>query len=474
MKTAILFLCAVSISCSLAGADGKPAKNEGHNRTAAADKPNVVLIVIESLRKDHVGCYGYFRNTTPSIDKFAKGAIRFTNAVATSSWTAPTHMSIFTGLYPSVHKILALRHICDPLDPKIQTLAETLKKAGFHTAGFISNPMLVSSLGYGRGFDVYDDRSVFAEIERTHGDIRTHQRTSETINKITCAWLKNHHKEQFFLFLHYFDPHFEYAPPPPYNTMFDPGYKGPADGSHMLITKSLPDRDLEHVKALYDGAIRYTDEHIGLLLKEMARYGLTDKTLVIIIADHGEEFYDHGGVLHGNTLYNEVTHIPFFIKFPGQSKAETIDALASQVDILPTVCDYLKIKIPENVQGENLLPLCRGEKKEIHSFVFSELDNHASPEIRTVETHEYKLIRNFHTRKTELFSLKDDLAEKKNLFPAGFFHLEPATARKMKRELKRFMKTSDRLSAAIKKMQTNKVILDEKTRQRLKSLGYIQ
>jgi arylsulfatase A-like enzyme len=392
---------------------------------------------------------------------------------------------MFTGLYPSVHGVT---YCNNKLDARIPTLAEILKTRGIHTAGFISNPELNSEFGFARGFDLYDQSSVFVGLDIApdpYGYLKKRKReipgpsilstpTSGILNKVVFNWLKTHHKEQFFLFLHYFDPHYDYHPPPPYNTMFDPGYKGPANGSHMLITKSLPDRDLEHVKALYDGEIRYTDEHIGLLLKEMARYELTDKTLVIIIADHGEEFYDHGGFTHGFTLYDEVTSIPFLIKFPGQTIPQVIDGLVSDVDILPTVCDYLKIKIPENVQGESLLPLCRGEKKEIHSFVFSELDNHASPEIRTVETHEYKLIRNFHTRQTELFSLKDDSAEKKNLFPAGFFHLEPATARKMKRELKRFMKTSDRLSVAIKKMQTNKVILDEKTRQRLKSLGYIQ
>jgi len=500
MRKTVLFLCATLIAVFLSTrADGKPAKT-GTVGISAAEKPNVVLIVIESLRKDHVGCYGYSRNTTPSIDAFAKKAVRFTNAVSTSSWTIPSHMSIFTGLYPGVHRV---RNLPDALDTKVPTLAEILKNAGFYTTGIVSNPTLNSMCGYGRGFNLYDDCSVFDTLERTYvphelleqnrirpGDSQrfffngmsykymVSSPTSAILNQIVFRWLKAHHREQFFLFLHYFDPHYDYCRAPlPYNTMFDPNYRGSADGRNMMKTASLPERDLEHVKALYDGDIRYTDKHIGLLLREMGRYGLTDKTLFIILADHGEEFYDHGGFTHGFTLYGEVTHIPYIIKFPGQTESQVVSSLASEVDILPTVCDYLNIKPPEVVQGRSLLPLVYGKKKEVHTYVFSELDSVMTPHLKAVETREYRLIKDLGRNRTELFSMKNDPLELKNLYHKGMLFSvgeKGRVARGMRKELERFMKLNIKLSAAIGDVSSKKVTLDEKTRERLKSLGYIQ
>ncbi|MCX5642998.1 MAG: sulfatase, partial [Candidatus Omnitrophica bacterium] len=265
---------------------------------ASSEKPNIVLIVVDTLRADHVSSDGYFRDTTPRIDNFAKTAYRFTNLVSASSWTVPSHMSMFTGLYPGVHKIDEAETI-RRLDGNITTLAELLKKNGYRTAGFITNPLLIIGFGFARGFDFYDnftlglagEFNLFADQTEEAG-VCLSSRTSPIINKATLNWLKTNHDKKFFLFVHYYDPHYYYLPQPPYDTLFDPGYKGKVDGRDITGLKpGIPKRDLEHIVALYDGEIRYTDEYIGALLRELDSLGLKEKTLFIITSDHGDEFF---------------------------------------------------------------------------------------------------------------------------------------------------------------------------------------
>ncbi|MFO8057015.1 MAG: sulfatase-like hydrolase/transferase, partial [bacterium] len=245
---------------------------------------NIILVSIDTLRADHVGSYGYHRNTTPNLDRLAKQGVRFQNVASTTSWTIPAHMGMFTSQYDLVHGVL-IPH--DRLDDKRITMAETMKKAGYTTAGFFSSITLDPVFGFGKGFDDYIccySYSAYVDPFRKKGSEENfHQLrsriessvpdkdlnlqklswqdvTNPIVHRKVTGWLEEHHQERFFLFVHYWDPHYDYIPPSPYDTMFDPGYQGDINGKGFItnpdIKPGMDPRDLEHVVALYDGEIR--------------------------------------------------------------------------------------------------------------------------------------------------------------------------------------------------------------------------
>jgi len=295
---AFLFMC--SLLNSIWG--GEP--------TDAKKQPNIVFIVVDTLRADHVGCYGYGRQTTPTIDKVAVEGIRFEQVISSSSWTLPSVMSTFTSLPASLH---GAEHYRAMLYPGIATLAEILKKQGYQTAGITSNPTTNAKYGFGKGFDFYDDYTIPMAIEenlfddfKNASDI-TQKPTSKLVNKAAFKWLEKKRKGKFFLFLVYLDPHADYLAPKPFATMFDPSYKGTVNGKGIKYLKSdgLKKADREHLKARYDGEVRFVDENIKKLLQKLTELKLDENTLLILMSDHGEEFWEHGGTHHGHSLYDE-------------------------------------------------------------------------------------------------------------------------------------------------------------------------
>jgi len=347
-------------------------------------KYNLLIISIDTLRADHLKCYGYDRDTSPHLDQLAKEGVLFENLTAAASWTIPSHMSMFTSLYPSVHRV---QTITSQLAAGVPTLAQCLAKSGYVTAGFVTGPPLNHYPGFNRGFQSYDDYSVdqaFEDsIKRTIPDTSVIDRfvTNPVITNLATKWLTAHSRsnENFFLFLHYWDCHFDYIPPAPYDRKFDPDYRGPENGRDILqrmsdIAKGISVMDLAHMMALYDGEIAHTDEHVGKVLQLLQDLGLSEKTLVIVLSDHGEGFLEHGLLGHGNSVYEELLHVPLIMRLPGVIPAgKRIVGNVSHVDLMPTALGLLHLPCLLQTQGIDLSPVILGEKPVPERLIYSEL-----------------------------------------------------------------------------------------------------
>lgn len=391
------------------------------SESAAAETPapppvNVLLVSIDSLRRDYLGCYGARfphaegRSPTPRLDRLAAEGVRLADAYAPSSWTLPSHVSLMTGLSPVVHGVETDLHTLDPAQP---TLAGVLRANGYQTAGVFSGPYLEPSWGFGAGFDRYtaaygtdvaaasQELGRFAdEIARASaaGDAATAesllwQRRAryERVRKLSHADVSSERvtsaglaelerlvagKKPWFLFLHYFDVHYDYIPPAPYLTRFDPAYRGAMTGRDFLGNPAIgvPDpalangwirraspRDTEHLMALCAGEVAWVDQHVERVLARLAQLGQESRTLVVVVSDHGDEFFEHGGIGHRRNLYEELTRIPLLLRLPGKLPAGgVVNGRVSLTDVYPTVLDLLDLPSPLPVTGRTMVPLVRG------------------------------------------------------------------------------------------------------------------
>jgi arylsulfatase A-like enzyme len=313
-----------------------------HDRGAYRSSRGVVVVSIDTLRRDHVSLYGYPRRTTPGLELLARESVVFDDAVSTSSWTLPAHASLLTSTYPGVHGAVSSRV---GLSPSFPNLARTLSENGFFTQAMVTHVYLSKEYGFAEGFDRH----------RYLPDTRAEELTNEAIR-----FLEARGDEDFFLFLHYYDPHWHYDPPPPYDTFFDPSYDGGANGIWWDFKdedrESIDPRDLHHILALYDGEILYTDREVERLFREMKRIGVFEETLVVVTSDHGEEFLEHGAWEHQKTLYEEQLRIPLVMKLPrGRMGPLRVDHQVSLIDVAPTILAELGIEAPETYQGRPLL-----------------------------------------------------------------------------------------------------------------------
>jgi arylsulfatase len=339
-------------------------------------KYNLLVISIDTCRADHLKCYGYNQDTSPHLDQLAKEGVLFENLTAATSWTVPSHMSMFTSLYPSVHGVQA---IDGRLGKGVPTLAQCLAKCGYVTAAFVLWPALAHQFGFDSGFQLYDDLSVHRREMR--GQFKVKGRSNPEITDLATEWLNKHSQEHFFLFVHYFDCHNDYIPPAPYDTKFDPDYKGRENGRDIFRRKSDQDiakhisiRDLAHMVALYDGGIAFTDEHVGKILQLLQDLQLSEKTLVVVLSDHGEAFLEHGKLCHGNSLYEEALHVPLIMRLPGVIPAgKRVAGNVSHVDLMPTLLGLLQMPGPSKVQGIDLSPAILGDQPVPERLIYSEL-----------------------------------------------------------------------------------------------------
>lgn len=417
----LVVVCGAGI---FAGCTRECARQYPRSRQETKRPSNVILITISSLRADHASCLGYKRDTTPSFDGFARRNILFKNAFATSGWMMPAHGSIFTSLYPSIH---GATHIAKSLTQECYTLGEILSDNGYYCAGFCCNPRLGHENGFAQGFDLYDDYSVSVMLNslafgsESNIDINR-TRTNDLINDAAIRWLQYNTHSPFFLFVHYYDNHWDYLPPPPYDKMYDPGYQGPVDGTKIarepLFSNAPAPEDVEHMLALYDGEVRQSDDDLNEILAFVRDNGLFANSIVIVMGDHGEQFYEHGHTSHQG-LFEELIHIPLAISIPDeQAKAKTIDSLVSQVDILPTILDYVQIPVPVRCQGTSLRPLIEDSVKSVRQFIFAEYTGGAVPDCYAVRSDRYK----YYERANGAFAydLGNDPGEQHKLLPQAF------------------------------------------------------
>jgi arylsulfatase A-like enzyme len=406
------------------------------SRVPADVAPNIVLIQIDTLRADHVGCYGYRRATTPNLDRFARAGVQFRNAYSTTSWTLPAVASLFTGLLPSRHGVRAVGDVLADFTP---TLALGLQQNGYTTGAISSNFAFVNPgpnypdppLHFRQGFDTFqvlfqatrtDDR----EGELIFGQpIRTARADAVTGKMDEFVRLSN---EPFFLFALYIDPHYGYDPPPDYARLFEP------HPTHSHVTGLMQDvlqladplspEDIQHLVNLYDGEVRYTDELIGDFLAALDDSGAADRTIVVILADHGEAFREHGRMLHGQSLYENTVRIPLLIRGPGIPHGTVVDQPVSITDVMPTLLDLAGVPAPKGIDGQSLVPTWKGATQNTERSLAFELDNEpdllngAREHARALRQGPWKLITSIND-KAELYDLATDPRETHDLAAAG-------------------------------------------------------
>lgn len=346
--------------------------------TATAGAPNVVVITLDTVGARNLSLYGHRRPTSPHLDALAETAVVFDNAISTASWTLPSHASMFTGRW---HHELSSDY-ATALDGTYPTLAEFLGSRGYQAAGFVANLGYVSAeTGLSRGFSHYEDYPISvgqaassSTLVRTIADnfrLRTllqndqhlNRKTADQVNAEALRWLDRERSRPFFLFLNYFDAHDPYLPPPPFNTRFGPGRK---QGMHSPLhhwlykpTDSMTDFDKSRIQEetdAYDGAIAYLDDRLNKLFDSLKQRGLWDNTLLIITADHGEEFGEHRVFEHGYSLYFPAIHVPLLVSFPGRvPAAKRIQTPVSLRDLPATVVDLLDAKESSPFPGVSLV-----------------------------------------------------------------------------------------------------------------------
>ncbi len=325
----------------------------------AERRPNLVLITLESLRTDHVGVYGGHARgrpeqpITPNLDAFAADAVRFDDAHAVSSWTLTSHASLFTGLYPSAHRAV---HPLDRLSDSYPTLAETLATAGYQTVGVVSGPYLRRAHNLSQGFELWDD-GISSLTNRLAHDAVTNPAMETALDRFVDT--QRDPARPFFLFAYFWDPHYDYLPPAPYDTQFAGPDAEKTDirryETNPAIRPGMPPGQLAYVLSQYAGEIRWTDEHLGHFFALLKRKGLWENTAILITADHGEEFFEHGEKGHKNDLFAESIHVPLLLKLPGPSRGRVDGRLASHVDVLPTLLELAGLSAEFPHQGRSLL-----------------------------------------------------------------------------------------------------------------------
>ncbi len=319
--------------------------------------PNVVIYLIDALRADHLGCYGYHLPTSPSIDRFAEEAVLFERAQAQTSWTRASVASVFTGLMPQVHQA---NDEDDALSEDVVTIAEYLLAAGYQTAGFISNSNAGPKVGFGQGFEVFRHVGHRGEAVR-----------SEVINDAAENWLDGLEEDRpFLLWIHAVDPHAPYMPPDDLRAEFAPTVDDSELGSIprvmdlTLHPETVSEQVIADLISLYDAEIAANDRSFGALVDGLRRRGLYDDTLIILLSDHGEEFYDHDGWTHGKTLFAEQLDIPLIIRYPRSREGRRLPQIVQHVDILPTVLEAVGLPEANDIQGIGLQRLLTVEGRD--------------------------------------------------------------------------------------------------------------
>jgi arylsulfatase A-like enzyme len=340
---------------------------------APTDAPNVLLLVLDTVRADHLSVYGYDRATTPNLERIAREGVLFEQAISPSSWTLPSHSSLFTGRFAHEHRAI---YANPQLGPEFATLAEVLAARGFATGGFVANTeWLASGAGLARGFLRYEDyfhdpsdafartvlgREGIARLVRYFGERKLFGRKrASDVNGEFTHWLDTVGTRPFFAFLNYMDAHEPYASPGPYHTRFMT--EGQKAIEHRSAFRPPPiamwagKREPSLFMAAYDGALVYLDAEIGKLIEELRKRGQLDKTIIVITADHGEAFADHGLFMHGHSLYNDQIHVPLIMRFPGNiPQARRVTRPVSTANVAATILSLARQAAGAPLPGSSL------------------------------------------------------------------------------------------------------------------------
>jgi arylsulfatase A-like enzyme/Flp pilus assembly protein TadD len=429
----VLILTALAALCAAAQTPAKPALN-------------VVLITIDTLRADHVGCYGYKQIKTPNIDGLAADGVRFESAFAVVPVTLPSHSSMLTGTYPMLSGMHDFSG--NKLSPLQPTLASVLKQAGYQTGAVIGAAVLDSRFGLNQGFDFYYDHFDFSRLDEANLDEM--ERPGNVVADVALDWLAKNSQKKFFLWMHLYDPHFPYHPPEPYSR--------------------------DYAEHPYDGEIAFADEQVGRLLRFLKEKGIYRNTVIVLCGDHGESLGEHGEKTHGFFIYNTTMHVPLIIRLPENrlpenAAARTVADPVSLVDLMPTILGAVGLEIPSQVQGRSLLPELRADRTErdrsdqaerdrvLYGETFMPRIHFNWSELRGSENTKYHFI---DAPRPELYDLAKDPGEVHNLFTE-----KKAVSEEMRAKLVSLIRD---YSAG--KEMAEKTGLDPALMERLKALGY--
>lgn len=391
---------------------------------------NVLLITLDTTRADRLGCYGYQVGSTPNLDELAAAGVRFKKAYCQVPLTLPSHASILTGLNPYRHGVHNNGNYA--LRPEFITLAEILKEENFQTAAFVASFSVDSRFGLDQGFDVYDDvfepRAAFKSPNA--------ERKADEVYLSFAQWFEKNYRDRFLAWIHFFDPHYPYNPPIEYARKFP--------------------------KELYDGEVAFMDYYVGRVIELLKIYGIYDRTMIIIVGDHGEAFGEKVEQGHGIFLYEMSVRVPLIILAPGLPAGLVVEPEVQLIDLVPTILDFLGLKSPQMFEGQSLRPVMAGKRfrqVDIYLETFYPKENYGWSELTGLVSGEWKYLQ---APKPELYNLKDDPQENNNLFA-----IKEDKAQQLKIRLENLIKQG--LGAVSSKRQ-----MTAEEQERLRSLGYLQ
>ena len=416
---------------------------------------NVLLLTIDCLRADRLPCQGYDRPTMPQLCQAAQRGVLFERAMSQSSWTKPSMATLFTSVYPHNHKANDWEA---SLSPKLVTWAEALRSVGYHTVAYQTNPFVSKGRGFAQGFREYHFR----------GTGKADELVSSIISKLKAL----RQGRRVFGYVHFMDAHEPYHVTEAYYKMFDHGYAGRlpplkfARAPDVRTRRFFPDEaDRKHAADLYDASLRLVDDQLGRLFDFLDTSGLGARTIVVVLSDHGEEFWEHGGFEHGHTMYQELLHVPLIVLHPRLSAGPVrVRQLVRLIDVYPTVMGMLGLEAPPTAMGEDLTPqILGGASTPIDRQALAEANIYGPPRL-ALQTDRYKLIEQADGTKPELYDLSDDPNEQRDLT------VSPASTKRLK-SMKRALDTirrTGRVTAGKRKP------LPPGIRRQLESLGYIK
>jgi len=465
--------------------------------TSAAPKPrpNVLIYTSDTLRADHASLYGYTRDTTPFLKKLGASGVVFEDCQAQATWTKASIASLMTSLYAFTHGII---RDSDTIPSGASTLAEELRAAGYVTASIVSSPFVGRATGLERGFDYLLESPV---VLREHNQQTERDTDSEALNRVVFPWLERHHGEPFLLYAHATDPHAPYGPPPPYDGKFanpsetisfqrayaslhgDHQYGGGAVVSPGIVRKAglQPERFIHQAIDRYDGEILHNDHSLELLLNKLKQLGILENTLVIVVSDHGEEFWDHGWTGHGQSVYQELTHSLLIMWNPALFKSpRRVREPVQLIDVMPTVLDALHLKAPELMEGQSLLALARGQKFQRRGLVVASrfaavkpaglVPENATDSFALIDPKWKFIYRNKAAKsgiqKVELYDRVADRAERHDISAKHPREVEQRMA-----ALRQWIDAQNKIRAIVGHSGTT--TLDSQTLEQMRSLGYL-
>jgi arylsulfatase A-like enzyme len=457
------------------GSPGEPAAG-----TNGAKPKRIILLSIDTLRAGALSCYGEDGARTPHLDRLAADAVRFTHAYSSASWTLPSMASVMTGLSPEVHRAV---HSHSRVPDGVLTLAEVLRRSGYRTAALVSSTILGPAANLTQGFDEYTafpgpwighsfGAGVLASLAKP---FRSEEAPPPDVADLAAGWLRAHSQGDVFLWVHVFDPHAPYGPPreyldgsqpPPGATWRFEGWDEDAIRAGTYVPTAAQ-RDWIH--RLYLGEVRYVDDAVGRLTTELQRLGMYDDALIVVLSDHGEEFWEHGTYGHGHSLYDELLHVPLLVKLPGAGQRGVYDPPVTTASVMPTVLALSGLRLADGYPAASPLPLNTGAAdRPLFRPLFS-LGLNRFEDRKAVRFGRFKYVRWDLTGREELYDLAADPGERHDIAP----HEPQGLAQG--RELMAFFTEQSRDARRLLRLgEGEEAHLDDGTLARLRALGYVR